>query len=512
MPLFTPETIMYFLADTGVDDYDKPYFDNDGGMYGYMQGKTKYAVTQCSYQRGDERQYAAVKINYYDLLDCDYMMWQNSGTDTKWLYARITGLEWVNPNLTRVYFEVDAFCSFCGSIDWNESVCLVEREHVEQDWNGGNPNWAAQGVDEGIGMSADTCVTYYSRTYTPDTYVVISPYDSSGEPNFQGTAQNGIYEGMTQVEVTSPSGVASYLNNLANSAQGNLNEVVGIFSVPHEFIDGQVGVDEVTAPWVMKGNVNNAKCFCSQFCCVTVESMVGQNVTFKPELLPATQQFQFNYVARGIGATIGFVVSPSTYAGMAWPDTIDLGYSYANPPQSAFAGNALAQNLTTSALTGLARVAGGAIHGAVSGGAAGALAGAGATALDEATSFLSKLPTMVKNSAVVGGQTGSSDVNLAVAVSGYGYKIRVYIPKDSSLEALDSFFDRFGYRVMQLKVPNRNNRPCWNYVKCVEAHVGGNMPNHYRRQIEEMLNRGVTFWNVGARRIGDFSNPEENKG
>lgn len=512
MALFEPSTVIYFLADTGVDDENKPYFADDGGMQGYMLGKVLYQKSGCSYQRGDERPYAAVQINYYNLLRCDYMAWQNTDTANKWLYARITGLEWVNPNLTRVYFEVDAFCSFCGSIDWNTSVCLVEREHVQDDWSGGNPNWGVQGVDEGIGMSADTCVTYYSRSYTPDTYVVISPYDSSGEPNFQGTAQNGIYEGMTQVEVTSPEGVASYLNQLATSARGNINNVVGIFSVPHEFIDGQVGVDEVTAPWVMKGNINNAKCFCSQFCCVTVESMVGQNMTYKPELLPSTQQFQFNYVARGIGATIGFVVAPSTYAGMAWPETVDLGYSYSNPPQSAFAGDALAQNLTTAALTGLARVAGGAIQGASVGGGAGALMGAADSAIGVATEMLSKLPTMVKNSAVVGGSAGSSDVNLAVAVSGYGYKIRVYIPKDSSLAALDSFFDRFGYRVMALKVPNRNTRPCWNYVKCVEAHVGGDIPFFYRKQIENMLNRGVTFWNVGARSIGDYSNPQANKG
>lgn len=79
------------------------------------------------------------------------------------------------------------------------------------------------------------------------------------------------------------------------------------------------------------------------------------------------------------------------------------------------------------------------------------------------------------------------------------------------MKSVDAFFDRFGYRVSRLKIPERSSRPFWNYVKTSEGHVSGNIPAMYRTQIENMLNSGVTFWNVGARAIGDFSNPAENK-
>ena len=80
------------------------------------------------------------------------------------------------------------------------------------------------------------------------------------------------------------------------------------------------------------------------------------------------------------------------------------------------------------------------------------------------------------------------------------------------MRGVDAFFDRYGYKVMRLKTPNINTRPCWNYVKCSEAHVAGTFPYVYKQQVENMLNAGCTFWNVGARDIGDYSNPVENKG
>ena len=84
-------------------------------------------------------------------------------------------------------------------------------------------------------------------------------------------------------------------------------------------------------------------------------------------------------------------------------------------------------------------------------------------------------------------------------------------PRPSEMRSLDNYFDKYGYRVNLLKVPNVDTRPLWNYVKTTEAHVGGNFPKAYRTAIEGMLNRGVTFWHTGAVEIGDYSNPAGNK-
>lgn len=59
---------------------------------------------------------------------------------------------------------------------------------------------------------------------------------------------------------------------------------------------------------------------------------------------------------------------------------------------------------------------------------------------------------------------------------------------------IDDFFSTYGYAVNQLKVPEYNNRPCWNYVKTKECNVTGNMPDEAIKKIKEIFNRGITWW------------------
>ena len=60
MPLFTPETAIRFLSNTGIDDYNKHTFTSNEAMIGWLQGKTAYTKSGLSYQRADERQYMQV--------------------------------------------------------------------------------------------------------------------------------------------------------------------------------------------------------------------------------------------------------------------------------------------------------------------------------------------------------------------------------------------------------------------------------------------------------------------
>ena len=68
MPLFSPETTIRFLSNTGIDDSNKPNFTSNSAMDSWLLGKTKYTKTGLSYQRADERQFTSVDINYYDTI------------------------------------------------------------------------------------------------------------------------------------------------------------------------------------------------------------------------------------------------------------------------------------------------------------------------------------------------------------------------------------------------------------------------------------------------------------
>lgn len=63
---------------------------------------------------------------------------------------------------------------------------------------------------------------------------------------------------------------------------------------------------------------------------------------------------------------------------------------------------------------------------------------------------------------------------------------------------IDKYFDMFGYATNELKIPNINNRPTWNYVKTLNANINGNIPQMDLAEIKELFNSGITLWHNTA--------------
>ena len=512
MGLFTPQTTIYLCADTGIDDANKAYFESNTAIAGWLMGKVKKSFTQYSYQRGDERSYATLEIDYYDALACDVVMWKNAGFSDMWIIANITGVEFVNPNTTRVYFKIDAYSTFCGAIKWQD--CYVEREHVENDWNGGAPNWDNIGIPEQIDGAPVVVSDQTFYDFSPNKFVVISPYDATGKPTFNGTVQNGVYSGMNMVVLSSKEEVDSYLEGVADNVEAELSSVVGVLSVNEQMLSPEpIYLGEVSPPWVTEsGKYNNAKTFSSQYCIFAIESLAAQRKTFLPELMFAGDMTTgVTAICNIIGGKGGIIAYPSYYKGVT--NNYEESFILTDLPQGAWVGDNVADN-AASILTGpigtilssFAILAGGALTGGtglVIGGAAGMIGGG--------ASLVANTFSAYKQSAISGGQY-SAPANLACGVNNYGIRLRWYTSTETIMKAVDSYFDRFGYNVNAIKKPNVNTRPKWNYVKTSEGHVGGDMPANFRHDIEKMLNDGVTFWNVSAVQIGDFSDPAGNKG
>lgn len=514
MPGFSPETTIYLCADTGIDDYNKPFFSDVSSMRTYFLGKVIASTANNSYQRGDERQYATVDIAYETCMRADAIMWNNAdgGNLKRTFIAQITGVEWLNPGTTRIAFEVDAYCTYCGEIEWQP--CLVEREHVDNDWSGTNPNFASMGVAEDMGCNPDTIISEEEHYYTPDTFVVISPYAQDISEALEGLTNHGIYEGLNNSDFTSAAAVTQFLNNIANSEKANINNVIAIYSIPSKMLEEGTETVTIETPWTKK-TYNNAKCFSSQYCTVELNSLLAKTVAYKPELFIPTNQFQFQVQMYFICGNGGFLINPVNYA-QGGGSVNEMGMTINDLPQGSWVGDAYAQwvanNGISTILSSIANILGaGAVGaaGAVSGniplavgGITGAIAGAG--------NFVSTVSN-AKTNGIVSGGGGQSPANLAVGCDAYGFVVRVFMANEPFMKSIDSYFDRFGYKVNQLKTPNVNTRPKWNYVKCAEAHVGGEIPAMYRKQIEDLLNRGVTFWHTENCAVGDFSDPAGNK-
>lgn len=370
-----------------------------------------------------------------------------------------------------------------------------------------------------MGGTPDQVVYDQIKAYAPDTFVVFTPYDSSGQPMFGGAVENNVFNGLTMRTFSSAGAVNSYLQSVAESSEGKLENILGVYSVPGDFLSELSEAVETIPPWQSGGAIGpdlcrNAKCYSSEFCVAQVEGMNCETVTYKPELITTEGTFNFHIYGRFIGGGGGIIATPDAYDYMGNPG--EYGCAITVFPQGAWVGNQYAQYQQTNKVNILATTAKSAGSFILAGAAAAtgvgmaAVPGLVASGLSSAASIWDADTKAKKGSAAVNGSV-SSDPILAAAIGQFGFKFRWYMCNESIMKSVDSFFDRYGYKVMRLKVPERNSRPCWNFVKTSEGHVSGAIPTVYRERIEAMLNAGVTFWNVGARAIGDFSNPSANK-
>ena len=59
---------------------------------------------------------------------------------------------------------------------------------------------------------------------------------------------------------------------------------------------------------------------------------------------------------------------------------------------------------------------------------------------------------------------------------------------------IDEFFSMYGYKINRVKTPNITGRRNWNYVKTIDAYVGGDIPQSSLDEFKSLLNKGITFW------------------
>lgn len=62
------------------------------------------------------------------------------------------------------------------------------------------------------------------------------------------------------------------------------------------------------------------------------------------------------------------------------------------------------------------------------------------------------------------------------------------------LESIDFYFDRYGYAVKTIKVPQWSSRPQFNFVKTAGANISGQIPESDKETINQLLDTGLTVW------------------
>lgn len=163
-----PETEVRLLSNVPLsNDYEhQRTFASLGDQETYFLGKVSHTFLDFTYQREE----VSIKVpkGYDSLYNTNYLMYKNKDYSSKWFYAFITRKEYVNPNTTRIYFEIDVYQTWQFDLQFKPS--FVVREHRNR-WNAdGSP--VVHTVDEGLdyGSEYETAQVIHHTPY-PDNIV-----------------------------------------------------------------------------------------------------------------------------------------------------------------------------------------------------------------------------------------------------------------------------------------------------------------------------------------------------
>lgn len=157
----------------------------------YFTGKTAHTFSDFTYVKEDGT--VKVPLGRDQLYACNYIMFKNTDFGTKWFYGFITKLEYVNPDTTKVHFELDVYQTWQFDFTFRQSY--VEREHTQR-FNGTVP--VINTIDEGLayGDEYETVHMQQVNSFDDIFFLVIACKQpmhtgSTGKvtPNFNGAPQ-----------------------------------------------------------------------------------------------------------------------------------------------------------------------------------------------------------------------------------------------------------------------------------------------------------------------------------
>ncbi len=524
-----PNTVIKVLRNIPWNNTyeDTVMFASQSAQLAYMNTMVKYTFQDQTYNRVNKG-VSRVKMKAENLYDCNYMMFQNSNFGTKWFFAFINKVEYINNEVSEIYFEIDEVQTWL--FDFEILRCFVEREHSATDEIGENllpePVALGQYVMESIQSEVDHDIATLVR---PDTVLIYTSFDGGGAPAEGHMINNLVYSGMEIMweRVLDSDGYVDYnrvqlLNNLLESlVDRNLTEgVVNIVMCPVRLapdpetpnpLNQTVGLQSHAHASHLGGNYipKNNKLYTYPYSYLYITTGNGNGAQYKYEHF-TTAVKRFHLSGSIAGSEPQVALFPEDYIEGSKYDNLLILDNY---PTCAFSYDTfrayLAQNKYRIAgqivSAGVSGVSGAFITGLSSVTKTGAInpvaEAIGAThvtvgALNKAISVASEMATAsIQPPQTKGQQPADSLWAENGLLNFYFYDATI---DEEHAKVIDDFFTRFGYATNRLKVPNRDSRPYWNYVKTGGCIIQGNLPADSIRKLCDIHDKGITYWRSGS--------------
>lgn len=503
---FTPDTTVHFCS-TPFDARNQHVirFASTTAQEAYFLGKVVFTKENLTYQRKDSAIRVPATMDEMDTVN--YVMYQNKNFEDRWFYAFITKIEYVNPEMTLAYIETDIYQTWLFDVTLARS--FVVREHVATD------TFGAYVTPENLAFD-DPLYDYITDAGLTDLAIIVTMNVTAGAPwtPIVGTLQDGIYSSYAYYYYNATAAGALALSTMLNAADaaGKSAAVIAVTMVSKAMILGAPYTDGTRlasniATAVNKrvtitiknsgtfedilGNVytpKNKKCYTYPYSYLMVTNNAGSEAKYRFEWL--TTAITSDFLIKGdINPNPSLICAPENYRGQSsqpnYADNVTLnGYPFCAWNSDVYK-NWLAQNGiglglgAVGAGVGLAVGVATANPVAIIGGALG-IANLIGGALEKQV-----LPPSSK------GQTSATVRAVHGLLNFVFYHVHINV---EDMRRIDNYFEQFGYKVADLKVPNVSGRPYWNYVQLIDANITGDIPSNDMIKLKKFYEAGITFW------------------
>lgn len=528
-----PNSIIKLCSGVPIDSSykDTIYFTSRSAQKSYFESKVSKTMDKASFQRINGQQgVVRMSASAESIYNCNYMMFQNSNYSTKWFYAFITNIEYVNDKVSNVYFTIDVMQTWF-LFDCTLKESFVEREHHASDTFN---DWI---IDENLPtgqMQYDQ--VHHSGLFDEWRYCCLSPYDVS--QNLQTKAVNycGIISPSTIYSFTEVNEFMSYLRGLSD--KGVADAVISCFMIPERLLTSRnVDLTRIPIDTIEKNKPTpfscrkpstkigtytpkNKKLFSYPYCYLSLTNGSGVTNEYRWELFERDTDnpfVTFEVYADFINGY--YMATPLNYNGSSSNQTSANGDSnnafnfsldFHCSPQLPWISDTYkiysAQNKVTMDSQvgyGLAQIQTGIMSAIGSGGMSAPISGGLVL-----SGFNTVRNVMLQNEHAkrlpVGTHGGGGNNSMFDANFNDFYWCNTHVQPEIA-KSIDDYFTMFGYATKQVKVPNINVRPHWTYTKTIDCNViSNNCNNNDITAIKNIFDNGITFWK-NASEIGNYS-------
>ena len=499
MTAVTPDsTIRLLKCPIKLDDHNQITFASVSAQTTYFQSLPYLTDSNMTYIRKDGviRVATSSSVQYEDLLAYNYVMYQNTHYDSKWFYAYITNIKYINDGCTEISIETDVFQTW--NFECTFKTCFIEREHVNNDTVGSHT--VPENIEHGEYI---TNSVNHSGAGDP-IYLMAATTRYDGTGSVLQTTVNGIpYQGYVYA-FTSASNLATVLATYQGSY---IDNIYAVWMAPRYAIEGDVPNGQwdgeanprtlswtISKPTTINGYTpKNNKLLTYPYRYLLLSNNNGQANVLKYEGWSGSNCSLLEYYSACVGGDTKVV--PTSYYGITSYENTIIGGKYPTLSWSKdLFTNWMSQNAVNIGIgqaTSVASIIGGT---ALIATGAGAVAGAGLIA-GGIGGIANSLMTQYQHSlspTSARGNTNASDLNIPWDEDGfYAYHMSI---KSEYAYIIDNYFTVYGYKVNRIGTPHIHVRTYWDYCKTIDCHISGNIPETDMIKLRNLFNSGCTFW------------------